>query len=284
MIRKILSLCAAAFLAGPMTGVAGVVNDVSSCYSRERVGIEPAAPGTELFVLIDQTVVLDDNLRATVMEDISPFIRHGKAYTVATFSAFSQGRYLQIVSSGYIEPAIPDAQRDDVSRRVLDSFDVCMARQESTARKHVVEVLNAALNAASQSLERSEILASLLEFSQRVRVSTAREKVVLLISDTLENSTVSSFYANNSVRRLNVSQELKKVESTGLFADFSGARVYVIGAGLLSARAGANSHASAGYRDSITLRRLADFWSGYFKRSNGDLRGFGDPALLVPVK
>ena len=66
-----------------------------------------------------------------------------------------------------------------------------------------------------------------------------------------------------------------------LLADFAGARLYVIGAGLLGEDAKKNK---AAYRDPKTMQALATFWKIYFDKSNAQLMGFGQPALLNQVK
>lgn len=96
----------------------------------------------------------------------------------------------------------------------------------------------------------------------------------------LENSSISSFYAHKNVRNINAQAELKKVDANQLFADFAGARVYVLGAGLIAAEKGKPEV----YRDPKTMKNLETFWRAYFEQSNAQLKGFGAPSLLVPVE
>jgi len=47
----------------------------------------------------------------------------------------------------------------------------------------------------------------------------------------LENSSITSFYTNGQVRRIDPDQELTKVENAGFIGDFHGAEVYIFGLG-----------------------------------------------------
>jgi hypothetical protein len=125
-------------------------------------------------------------------------------------------------------------------------------------------------------------MASLKAISTKVNKSTARNKVVLIVSDMLENSSVSSFYANKgqSVNRIDPVKEMKTAEENRLFGDFNGAKVYVIGAGLLPE----DSKKGKSYRDPKTMQALSVFWKSYFDKSNAQLVELGQPALLNPVK
>lgn len=97
----------------------------------------------------------------------------------------------------------------------------------------------------------------------------------------LENSSVTSFYANQAVRQINADKELKLVADNQLYGDFGGARVYVIGAGLLAEDA---KHPKGIYRSTQTMQALSKFWTGYFQKSNAELVEFGQPALLNPIR
>ncbi|HEY2023182.1 MAG TPA: hypothetical protein VGH68_18900, partial [Paraburkholderia sp.] len=161
-------------------------------------------------------------------------IKPGTAYTLFDFSAFSQGHYTEVVTRGVIESPIADKLRDDISERALRSFDACMVGQSNYAKKALLAAVGQVESAATNELAKSDILAALKDISDKVRASSASNKVVLLASDMLENSSLSSFYAHNAVRRIDPEAEMKKAVAAGLIGDFGGARVYVVGAGLLT--------------------------------------------------
>lgn len=260
--------------------VGAATNAVPSCYDSKLVA--PATPMTkEIFVLIDQTTLLDDTLKQAVAEQIRPFLIKGNAFSVLVFSAFTQGKYTQLLSAGQLDHALPEALRNDISKTVLTKFDQCVARQPALAAQAVGSALREAFAGSSGAIAKSDVLASLKDMSGKVRQSPATEKVVLLVSDMLENSSVSSFYASQSVRRIEPEKEMKLVMDNQLSADFASARLYVLGAGLLSDDAIKNK---ASYRDPKTMQALARFWKSYFDKSNAQLIEFGQPALLNQVK
>ena len=255
-------------------------NAIPSCYDAKLSA--PVAPLTkELFVLIDQTTLLDDQLKQSVAEQVRPFLSKGNGFSVLVFSAFTQGKYTQLLTSGQLDHAMPDALRSDVSKPVLGKFDQCMTRQAGLAGQAVGGALRSAFEGSSGEIAKSDILASLKDIAGKVRQSKATDKVVFLVSDMLENSSVSSFYSNQSVRKIEPSKEMKLAVEGNLIADFGGARVFVLGAGLLSDDA---TKKKASYRDPKTMLALASFWKTYFGKSNAELIEFGQPALLNQIK
>lgn len=255
-------------------------NAVPSCYDAKLSA--PAAPLTiELFVLIDQTTLLDDQLKQSVAEQVRPFLSKGNGFSVLVFSAFTQGKYTQLLTSGQLDHAMPDARRSDVSKPVLGRFDQCITRQSGLAGQAVGSALRSAFAGSSGEIAKSDVLASLKDIAGKVRQSKATDRVVLLVSDMLENSSVSSFYATQSVRKIEPSKEMKLAMDNNLQADFGGARVFVLGAGLLSDDAKNNKRS---YRDPKTMSALSSFWKTYFEKSNAALIEFGQPALLNQIK
>lgn len=260
--------------------VLAATNAISSCYEAKLTA--PTGPLTkELFVLVDQTTLLDDQLKQTVAEQVRPFLSKGNGFSVLVFSAFTQGKYTQLLTSGQLDHAMPDALRSDVSKPVLGKFDQCMTRQTGLAGQVVGGALRSAFEGSSGEIAKSDVLASLKDISSKVRQSKATERVVLLVSDMLENSSVSSFYANQAVRKIDPSKEMKLAIDNNLIADFGGARVYVLGAGLLSEDA---NKKKVSYRDPKTMLALSSFWKSYFEKSNAQLIEFGQPALLNQIK
>lgn len=260
---------------------AGVTNDVPSCYAANKIDAARAPVATEIFVVVDQTTMFDDKLKRSISENLWENMKPNTSFTVVRFSAFSQGRYTEVVSTGTIEPPLSDKLRDDTSSKLLVHFDACMSGQLKFARDHAVAAVTSSLADSSPDLAKSDILAALKDVSGRVKSSKAKERIVFLASDMLENSSVSSFYASgNSVRRIDPAKELAAADKAGLIGDFGGASVHVIGAGLI----GPAGNAKATYRDPQTMTALNDFWGRYFEKSGAHLEQFGAPALLKPVR
>lgn len=253
---------------------------IASCYDSKLSA--PTVPvAVEIFLIIDQTTLLDDQLKQSVANQLRPFLAAGNAFSVLVFSAFTQGRYTQLVTSGQLDHPLPAGRRNDVSKPLLSRFDQCMNRQPALAAQAVGGALRTAFGESSGDIAKSDVLASLKDISGKVRQSQAAEKVVLLVSDMLENSSVSSFYAGQSVRRIDPEREMKTASDSQLLGNFGGARIYVLGAGLLSDDAKKNKST---YRDPKTMQALASFWKSYFEKSKAQLVEFGQPALLNQIK
>ena len=212
-------------------------------------------------------------------ETVDRLIRPGTRVSVATFSAYLQGRYLDVLVSGQVEASVDAAQRDFVSKRDLRQNDECLDDQLSYARRLIGKNLDTAFAGIDPSVERSDILAALRDLSRHVRDASADKRIVVLVSDMLENSSITSFYQSNHVRTIDPQGEMRRVAQAGVRADFHGARVIVIGAG------GISSSASVGqsYRDPRALMALEDFWQRWFGASNADLVEFGKPTPLVHI-
>lgn len=273
----------AAFLLGMAvmaTAIAGQYDAVPSCYD-SKLPARSIPLDTELFVAIDQTTPLDNALKQSVADNIRPFLVQNNGFSVITFSAYTQGHYMEVNVSGKLDPAMDTSQRNDVSKPLLAKFDQCMAKQPQYAGQLIGTALRTAFDDTSRDIAKSDVLGSLKAISLKVRESSARNKVVLVVSDMLENSSISSFYdKGQSVRKIEPAKEMKLAEENQMIGDFSGARIYVIGAGLLSD----DANRSKRYRDPKTMQALSAFWQTYFEKSKGRLVEFGQPALLNPIR
>ena len=140
------------------------------------------------------------------------------------------------------------------------------------------KALRSAFDNTSSDIAKSDVVASIKAISAMVQQSPTQNKVVLIVSDMLENSSVANFYADQgrAVRKIDSIKEMRTIEENQMLADFGGARVYVIGAGLLAA----DGQKSKTYRDPKTMQALAGFWASYMQKSKAQLVEFGQPALL----
>ncbi|RZT04000.1 hypothetical protein SAMN05216319_4223 [Duganella sp. CF402] len=259
---------------------AGNLDAVRSCQDKMLPPFPPSA--RELMVVIDQTTPLSPALQQSVANNLKPFLAAGNNFSVVVFSAYTQGHYTDMLTSGKLDAALPAEVRNEVAKPLLAKLDLCQQRQPQQAAQAVGQALRTAFQGASSNIAKSDIFASLKSVSTVIKQSTAADKVVLIVSDMLENSSVANFYADqgHSVRNVVAAKELRAVEDNRLLADFGGARVYVIGAGLLADDAAHNKS----YRDPKTMQALQAFWSEYFNKSNARLMEFGQPALLNPVR
>lgn len=117
----------------------------------------------------------------------------------------------------------------------------------------------------------------MLQISKDIQHKEVTQHVLLMVSDMLENSDFTSFYAKNLVRDIEPELEMQKVEKNNLIANLEGWRVYVEAAGLVP------HDVKDGYRSGKTIQRLEKFWSSYFKSSGATLAGFGAPMLTMEL-
>lgn len=259
---------------------AGSANDLPSCYVLNKMA-PPKVQDVEMFVLVDQTTPFDANLKKSILENTGRMLKPGTSFSVGSFSSFSQGRYVDILTSGTLELLLNEDARNDVGAKQLKAFDACMAKQRAGAGKVISAGFAKAFGGVSQNLVKSDVISSLKEFSNRIRQSTAKRKVVLVASDMLENSSVSSFYSKQSVRQIDPAKELELAKKSDLLGDFGGAEIYVIGAGLLAE----DTKVSKGiYRSPQIMGALRSFWSQWFDQSKAKLEDFGSPALLNQIR
>lgn len=274
---------AAASLA-PMLAWSGVSNDIPSCYEANKIQVSRPKIDTEIIVLVDQTTPLDESLQQQVRENVGRLVSGNSAFAIGNFSSFGQGRYLELQTAGIIEGGLQQPVRDSISVKTVRNFDQCMSAQLEYARKTAAKALNKALAGTSADLKKSDILGALKEISGRVRQSEAKSKILFLVSDMLENSSITSFYSNQNVRLIEPSTEFEKAKLNKMLGDFGGAKVFVLGAGLVQELKGGKNKDSGVYRDPKSMSALKLFWEKYFEASNATLVEFGAPALINPVK
>ena len=202
----------------------------------------------------------------------------GTKFVIAEFSAFSQGRYLDVIHTGIIENPMSENQVDNTPIEKTRLFNECLAGQRPFATAMADQSVQTALQASSSSLNHSDIMSALQEIAKAIAADPASQKILLLASDGLENSGITSFYHRGNLRDINPKFEVQRATDAGLLGNFGGTRVFVIGGAL----PGEGSQ-TAQYRSPEVLSRLEQFWQLYFQNSNADLIEFGEPALLQPV-
>ena len=251
-------------------------NDVPSCYAALKMDNPNSAVEKELFILVDQTTVLDKNMMIYTYKNMMKFIKNGYAVTIASFSSNANGKYTDVAYAGTLESLLPQDAKHDIAKKTLRKYQGCMNGQYKYAKKKATKALVRILKGANKKLPHSDILKSLDDIAAHIiKPSRAKEKVVLLVSDMVEHSSITSFYSKGSLKKVHTDAELAKVKKSGHMADFSGANVYVIGAGMV----GKNS-----YRDSKTLGMLTDFWTAYFNDAHANLKAIGTPMLLEDIQ
>lgn len=269
---------AVAFLGWP-TPATATEDVVPSCYRHPRINLTPAPSERAVFVLVDQTTAFDRSLKQSIESNLRRLVEPGTTFVVASFSSVGPGRYPTVVASGTLEPPLTPYQRLHTSAPVVRMVEACLARQRPFGVHKATEALRGALSASAASFTNSEIMSSLRQLSWRVARSRARDRIVIIASDMLEHSTASSFYRNQMLKPLVVADELRNAARLSLFGDFRGARLWVIGAGLIPPRPGSEAN-----RDIHSVNTLQAFWEGWIRQSRARLIFFGRPSLVDPIQ
>ncbi len=132
-------------------------------------------------------------------------------------------------------------------------------------------------------LRNPDVLASIKSISSLVKNPKARKKIVLIVLDMLENSSVPSFYTDRGlsvVRKIEPAKEIKLIDENQLLGDFSVARFYIIGAGNLAD----DTKQTKSYRDPKNDAGIDIFLEGISETINAQLIEFRKPALLNPLR
>jgi len=253
-------------------------NDLPSCYTKARLSDQRApASGRLLNVVIDQTIPMPEDIQKAAWGNISRFVAPGDQVRLYSFSALVPGQYVRLLFAGTLDAPLDAAQRDDIDMSKLRGFDACMTQQKAQFDSTFGRQFVTALRGATADLPKSEIMFALREVAGDQAKIAANQRIVFVISDMLEHSDYTSFYAANRIRDLNPPQELAKAEKNGSIGDMQGARIYVAGAGLITDAVKQN------YRSGKTMDALESFWRGYFEKSNATLADFGKPMLNVDL-
>jgi len=269
MKKLLLTLCT-------LTTLILARNDVPSCYKALDITNQNDSIQKELFILVDQTTILDKNIMIYTYKNMMNFIKNGYAVTIASFSSNANGKYTDVAYSGKVESLLPDSAKHDIAKKKLRKYQGCMNGQYKYAKKKATKALVRTLKGANKKLPHSDILKSLDDIAEHIiKPSSAQNKVVLLVSDMIEHSSITSFYSQGNLKRIDTKKELEKVKNSGHTTDFSGAKIYVIGTGMVGKNA---------YRDSKTLGYLTDFWKAYFTATNAHLKAIGTPMLLENIE
>lgn len=252
-------------------------NDIKSCYDFAKINSDKAliVPGRNLFVAIDGTFAPDINIKQSVHKKVHMFLQPGDKITIITFSAYVKDFYTDVLFSGRLDTDI--AKRDEVSKKNLLVFDSCMNKQTQFVKNKVDTYIKNAFKPNDISVPKTEIISTLSQvIAPQIAAETEGRKLLLLVSDMVENSDLTSFYSNNTLKVIEPEQEIQKVEKMNMLADFLKADIYIIGAGWVP-------QVSKGFRGSQVMVPLKQFWQKYFELSNAQLKEFGQPMLMMDM-
>ncbi len=257
MLRKFLLL---------FFGFLAFLNAVPSCYEIYKI-TKQSQIDTAVFVLIDETTPFNKTLKEQILSNVLAFTQSSNHIFIGKFSSLIGEKYNETLFETTLDAHLSEDERFEINKSLLLKIDKCLKDQIGFVRESVKNSINSAFS--KDNIAKSDIFFALQDFAKSsIEPLNAKRKIVILASDMLENSALTSFYAKNSPRQIEVKKEL--------FADFGEAEIFVIGAGL-----NANSKS---YVNTKILANLKAFWQEYFAKSNAVLKEFGTPALKTSIK
>lgn len=251
-----------------------------ACFARKGIAADQLRLQRWVVVLLDETTPFAPAHQAEILRQLEPLVQPGTGLKVLRFSAFLTDRNMAETVDVRVPAPLDEAVRHDMRKDLVKDFDLCQLLAQRNGQWALRRELQAYFGHASADVPRSEILLALKSVGDAVlpRLKAAQLRLVV-VSDMLEHSDFGSFYGRGAPRRLDPAAEMARVKARNLSTDLRGARVYVMGAGLLPP--GSPPH--AGYRSGEVMTSLQAFWSRYVEESNGRLAGFGMPMLLTPI-
>jgi len=249
----------------------------ASCFSSVSY-ISPAKQEIHraLYILVDETVPLSDVMKKKVQKLVMHWGKPGDMVKIARFSASYRDLYPELVYSNHIEQRPDDKFMFNLHYKDKKQVLKCLEDQKENFRKSFDKQLKVALKNINPKIPKSELFGSLKLLSkQLVLPDKAKEKVVLLISDGIENSAVSSFYSRGVLKNINHRKTISSLRKKGMMGYWKNTRVYIYGLGLLADK--------KQYVNPKRVQNLKRFWERYFVESGGKVVEIGTPELLLTV-
>lgn len=237
-------------------------------------------PRTALFVLIDQTVGFSKDFAERSLRKIISRLKPGNFIEVISFSSSVRGHYTKIAVKGMIDPNLSEDLYNRLPIKYIKLLKILHKKQILISKAIIAREARKVFQLSNRSIPKSEIVTTLKEVSNYIRNFKADKKIVLIISDMLENSDITSFYYKGHIRKINPLLELKKIKKAGFLSDFGGATVYVIGLGYYWK---GESGKRESYLGGEKLMRLKKFWELYFTESNAKVGEIGTPLILGEI-
>ncbi len=245
-----------------------------SCYQQLELEMPENNISRALYIFIDQTMPLNTRMRNTLNKLLSEHPKRGEQVRIARFSPNIKGQYTELTYEGFLDSKPSEAylyQLRDEDKQALLS---CIEEQKTRTKQAMQNAFKHNLQLIDTQLPRTELLYALKRLSETVLVNDQIEnKTVLIISDGLENSEVTSFYRRRNIAPINVEKEIAKVNKHNLIANWHGANIYMFGIG--------NIKDERRHIKPSQLELLKKFWNSYFNAGGAVVKALGTPALLT---
>jgi len=238
---------------------------------------ELKAPDAALFIVADESVGFDKNMIMRANEMMVEWLEPGRAIEVIRFSSGVKGRYTEVVTDGRLDPEPSEDFVDNLKRSELGKFQKLHRQQIRMAKIQSQKALLSIIQTSNKSVPYSDIVSNMAHVSQHIKQFKANRKVVLVISDMFENSSITTFYSKGHVKNIKPSRELKKVNEAGMQADFGqNVTVYVLGLGYFWSGEGSGKEK---YLDPKRASKVAAFWTKYFEAGHAQVGEIGMPLM-----
>jgi len=265
------------FLASPTLSYADKVPFPKTSYEAIGKTDELKTPEEALFVIADESVGFDKNMIMRANSMMVEWLEPGRSIEVIRFSSGVKGRYTEVVTSGRLDPEPSDDFVNSLKRSELGKFQKLHRKQLKLAKVQAQRALLSIIKSSNKSVPYSDIISNMKSASAHIKQFPAKRKVVFVLSDMFENSSVTTFYSKGHVKDINVSHELKKVTEAGMQADFGeNVTVYVLGLGFFWSGEGSGQEK---YLDPKRASKVAGFWAQYFKTGHAEIGEIGKPLL-----
>ena len=150
----------------------------------------------------------------------------------------------------------------------------CLEGQQEKFKSEFSVNFSAALKNLNPKIPKTELLGSLKQLSKKLVVpNEAVHKTVLLISDGMENSKVTSFYHKNNIKNIKPLATIAKLRRKGMIGFWKDADIYMYGTGLMPDK--------KKYADPKVVMNLKHFWERYFIEGGAKTAEIGTPELLI---
>lgn len=270
-MTRFLLIIAALLLSSTTFG--NTSRDVPSCQFALDAEHQPSAH-RELFLVVDRTMVgaLDQSIKRDIYNHVQDYLRNGDRLQLIEFSSVQGGYYTQVTFSGILDHDLNDDQRYTLAKSKMKHYQRCQAQQ----RQYLFRQFGSALINVFEPLPKApntEIVASIKDIGEKlIARSNAEHKTLLIVSDMLENSDITSFYRRGKPRNIDAQIEIGKFERHKMQSNLMGTDVYIIGLGLMEN--------SSDYLSPTLRHQYAEFWRSYLELSGAHVRAIGQPNLL----
>lgn len=230
-----------------------------------------------LFIVADESVGFDKNMIMRANEMMVEWLEPGRNIEVIRFSSGVKGRYTESVTSGRLDPEPSEDFINSLKRSELGKFNKLHQQQLRLAKIQAQKGLLSIIQSSNKSVPYSDIVSNMRHVSPHIKAFPAKRKVVLVISDMFENSSITTFYSKGHVKNINVDKEMKKVFDAGMQADFGeNVTVYVLGLGYFWSGEGSGKEK---YLDPKRASKISAFWQKYFEAGHAQVGEIGMPLM-----